>query len=436
MPGLKRHHFIDLSPFRASPAFARLWIGSTLSGLGGQLTIVAVMLHVYALTGDTFAVAMIAVAGLLPMIAAGLYGGMLADAFDRRIVALIAATVTFVSTLLLAVLAWGGLETVAWLYVLSVINAAANSVVLATKSAITPRLLPRDLLPAAAALQGITVGIMVMAGPALAGVLVAFTGYAWTYTIDVVLMLSLFLGLWTLPPLRPEGATVRPGLESLRDGLRFLKSASNIRLQYVLDIIAMTFGQPIALFPAIGVLVLGGGPVTTGVLTAAIALGAFLSSLFSGPVGRVRRHGVGIERAILVYGAAIGLFGAVLLAAASGWFAPPGGADEDAVNVPLLVAAILALAVAGAADNVSAIFRSTMMQSAVPDAVRGRLQGIFIVVVAGGPRVGALYAGVLATVTALWVPPLLGGVVIIGLVAILVRLSPRFRAYDALHPVP
>lgn len=436
MPGLKRHHFIDLSPFRASPAFARLWIGSTLSGLGGQLTIVAVMLHVYALTGDTFAVSMIAVAGLLPMIAAGLYGGMLADAFDRRIVALIAATVTFVSTLLLAVLAWGGLESVAWLYVLSVVNAAANSVVLATKSAITPRLLPRDLLPAAAALQGITVAIMVMAGPALAGILVAFTGYAWTYTIDVVLMLSLFLGLWTLPALRPEGVTERPGLESLRDGMRFLKSASNIRLQYVLDIIAMTFGQPIALFPAIGVLVLGGGPVTTGVLTAAIALGAFLSSLFSGPVGRVRRHGVGIERAILVYGAAIGLFGAVLLAAAAGWFAPPGGADADAVNVPLLVAAILALAVAGAADNVSAIFRSTMMQSAVPDAVRGRLQGIFIVVVAGGPRVGALYAGVLATATALWVPPLLGGFVIIGLVALLVRLSPRFRAYDALHPVP
>lgn len=277
---------------------------------------------------------------------------------------------------------------------------------------------------------------MVMAGPALAGILVAFTGYAWTYTIDVVLMLSLFLGLWTLPRLRPEGTVVRPGLESLRDGLRFLKRAPNIRLQYVLDIIAMTFGQPLALFPAIGVLVLGGGPITTGVLTAAIALGAFLSSLFSGPVGRVRRHGVGIERAILVYGVAIGAFGAVLLAATLGWFAPTDGVDADTVDLPLLCAAILALAVAGAADNVSAIFRSTMMQSAVPDAMRGRLQGIFIVVVAGGPRVGALYAGVLATATALWVPPLLGGFVIVGLVALLVRRSPRFRAYDALHPVP
>src|SRR5690606_12013679 len=115
-------------------------------------------------------------------------------------------------------------------------------------SAIVPRLIPRELLPAAAALGGITIGIMVMAGPALAGVLVAFAGYAWTYTIDVLLMTALFLGLWTLPSVRPEGEIVRPGLESLRDGARFLRRAPNIRLQYILDIIAMTFGHPLALF--------------------------------------------------------------------------------------------------------------------------------------------------------------------------------------------
>lgn len=123
------------------------------------------MLHVYELTGDTFAVSMVAVVGLVPMIIAGLYGGMLADAFDSRLVALIAASVTFVSTLLLAILAWSGHENVGWLFALSAVNSAANSIVGATKSAITPRLLPRELLPAAAALQGITVGIMVMAGP-------------------------------------------------------------------------------------------------------------------------------------------------------------------------------------------------------------------------------------------------------------------------------
>jgi MFS family permease len=435
MPRLRRDHFIDLRPLTASPAFARMWIGSTLAGLGGQLTIVAVMLHMYELTSSTFAVAMIAVAGLVPMIIAGLYGGMLADAFDRRIVALIAATVTFGSTVLLAVLAWGQLETVWWLYLLSVVNSSANSIVMATKQAIVPRLLPRDLLPAASALNGITVGIMVMAGPALAGLMVAFVGYAWTYTLDVVLMLSLFLGLWTLPRLRPEGEAVRPGLESLKDGARFLRRAANIRLQFVFDIIAMTFGQPLALFPAVGVLLLGGGAITTGVLTAAIAAGAFLSSLFSGPVGRVRRQGLGIERSIMVYGAAIALFGGILGAAALGWFAPEP-VDEASPNLALIAVACVVLAVAGAADNVSAIFRSTMLQAAVPDAIRGRLQGVFIVVVAGGPRLGALYAGALATITALWFPPLLGGVVILGLVGMLGRLSPGFRAYDAQHPVP
>lgn len=430
-----RGALIDLRPLTTSPAFARLWIGSTLSGMGGQLTIVAVMLHVFELTQSTFAVSMIAVAGLLPMIAAGLYGGMLADAFDRRTVALVAATVTFVSTALLAALAWTGLETVGWLFVLSVVNSAANSIVLATKSAITPRLLPRELLPAAAALQDVTVGIMVMAGPALAGVLVAVAGYAWTYSLDVLLMTSLFLGLWSLPRLRPEGEIVRPGWQSLRDGARFLRNAPNIRLQYLLDITAMTFGQPVALFPAIGAVLLGGGAITTGVLTAAVAAGAFLSSLFSGPVGRVRRQGLGIERAIQVYGLSIGAFGLVLLAATLGWMRP-ADTGEGTGAVALIVLAAITLAVSGAADNVSAIYRSTMMQAAVPDAVRGRLQGIFIVVVAGGPRIGALYAGTLATLTMLWVPPLLGGILILALVGLLVRLTPRFREYDALHPVP
>ena len=430
-----RRHFIDLSPFRASPAFTRMWIGSTLAGLGGQLTVVAIMLHMYDLTGSTFAVAMIAVAGLVPMIIAGLYGGMLADAFDRRIIALIAATLTLASTVLLAVLAWAQWETVWWLYALSIVNSAANTIVMAARQAIVPRLIPRELLPAASALNGITFGIMVMAGPALAGILVAFAGYAWTYSIDVVLMTALFLGLWTLPSIRPEGELVRPGLESLRDGWRFLKRASNIRLQFLLDIIAMTFGQPLALLPAIGAVLLGGGPITTGALTASVAAGAFLSSLFSGPTGRVRRQGLGIERAILVYGGSIAAFGLVLGAAALGRFAP-ATVDADTPNLVLIVVAALTLAVSGAADNVSSIFRGTMVQAAVPDAIRGRLQGVFIVVVAGGPRLGALYAGTLATLTALWFPPLLGGFIIIGLVAMLVRLNPRFRLYDAEHPVP
>jgi MFS family permease len=426
-----RNHLIDLTPLKASPAFARMWIGSSLAGIGGQLTIVTVMLHVFALTGSTFAVSMIAVAGLVPMVLAGLYGGMLADAFDRRRVALIAATVTFASTALLAALTWTGAETIWWLYVLSIVNSAANSVGMATRTAIVPRLIPRDLLAAASALNGVAFGLTVMAGPALAGILVALTGYGWTYTIDVVLMLSMFLGLWTLPALRPEGDIVRPGLASLVDGWRFLRRASNIRMQYVIDIIAMTFGQPLALFPALGTLLLGGGAVTTGVLTASVAVGTFASSLFSGRVVQYRWHGRGIARAVEVYGAAILLFGVVLLIGA---FSAP--VSESAPNIALIVAACVALAVSGASDNVSSIYRNTMMQAAVPDSMRGRLQGVFIVVVAGGPRLGALYAGALASLTTLWFPPLLGGFLVIALVAILAARSPRFHSYDAENPAP
>ncbi|EYT59518.1 MFS transporter [Microbacterium sp. UCD-TDU] len=427
----RRGHLIDLSPLRSSPAFARMWIGSTLAGIGGQLTIVTVMLHVFALTQNTFAVSMIAVAGLVPMILAGLYGGMLADAFDRRRVALIAATITFASTALLAALTWTGMETIWWLYVLSMINSAANSVGMATRTAIVPRLIPRDKLAAASALNGVAFGLTVMAGPALAGLLVALTGYGWTYTIDVVLMLSMFLGLWTLPSLRPEGAVVRPGLESLIDGWRFLRKAGNIRMQYIIDIIAMTFGQPLVLFPALGTVLLGGGALTTGILTAAVAVGTFASSLFSGRVVQYRWHGRGIARAVQAYGASILLFGLVLLIGA---FSAP--ASETAPHVALIVAACVALALSGASDNVSSIYRNTMMQAAVPDAMRGRLQGLFIVVVAGGPRVGALYAGTLATLTTLWFPPLLGGVLVIALVAMLARRNRRFHDYDAENPEP
>lgn len=431
MSAERRGHFIDLRPLKTSPAFARMWVGSTLAGLGGQLTIVTVMLHVFTLTGSTFAVAMVAVAGLVPMILAGLYGGMLADAFDRRRIALIAATITFLSTALLAALTWAQWETIWWLYALSMINSAANSVGMATRSAIVPRLIPRDQLAAASALQGMTFGLMVMVGPALAGLLVAWTGYGWTYTVDVLLMLAMFLGLWSLPALRPEGETVRPGLASLVDGWRFLKRSTNIRMQYILDLIAMTFGQPLALFPALGTVLLGGGAITTGLLTAAVAAGTFLSSLFSGRIVRYRWHGRGIARAVQAYGAAILLFGVVLLC---GVWGPEVG--ETSPNLALIVLACLALALSGAADNVSAIYRQTMMQSSVPDAMRGRLQGVFIVVVAGGPRLGAFYVGLLSAFGALWFPPLLGGIVIIALVAVIVRGARGFLAYDAENPAP
>jgi MFS family permease len=313
------------------------------------------------------------------------------------------------------------------------------TVVQTTRSAIYPRILPRELLPAAAALNGITTGVMVTLGPALAGVLVASVGFGWTYSIDVVLFVAAFLGIASLPRILPEGEVHRPGLESLRHGFAFLKRAPNIRAGFLIDIAAMTFGQPRVLFPAVGVLVLGGGAVTVGVLTAAFAVGSLLASVFSGRLGQVRWQGRAIARAVQAYGGFTALFGVVLLWASLAHGSATGhpvGEAFGAADLPAVVLASLALTGAGVSDEISAIFRSTMLQTAVPDNMRGRLQGVFTVVVTGGPRIGDLYVGALSLVAALWVPPLLGGLVIVVAAAFILRFVRSFRSYDALDPRP
>ena len=433
-PQLRRSHFVDLTPFRRSPAFFRLWLGGGIAGIGSQMTVVAVGLHIYALTGSTAAVALVGVVGLLPMVLAGIYGGLLVDTFDRRIVALIAETVAWAAVVGLALLAWFHVDTLWIFYVLTTLNAVSVTVVSTTRAAIVPRLIDKELLPAASALGGISLGIQVTVGPALAGVLVAGIGIQWTYTIDAVLFIAAFTGILTLPAIVPEGTTKRAGWEGVMEGLRFIRTAPNIRLSFVLDLIAMTFGMARVLFPAVGALVIGGGAVTVGILSAAGAAGVLLSSLLSGRLGQVRWQGKAIRNAIMAYGACMALFGLVLLplgSTASGSITQSFG---DA-NLPALIAAAIALAGAGASDNISAVFRNTLMQAAAPDSMRGRTQGLYIVVVTGGPRLGDAYVGLVAATTLLWLPSLFGGIVIVVLVAILVQVHRSFKHYDALNPV-
>ncbi len=399
------------------------------------MTVVAVGLHIYDLTHSTLAVSLVALFALVPMIVFGLYGGVLADAFDRRTVALVTAIVAWASTAGIALVAWMHVQVVWPLYVLTTVNAVATVMIGATRQAITPRLLPVRLLPAASALGGISMGVMVTVGPALAGLLVASVGIPWTYTVDVILFTAAFLGIFTLPSIVPEGERQSAGLSSVLQGLRFLKTAPNLSMTFVLDLIAMTFGQPRALFPAVGALLIGGGPVTVGILTAAGAVGTLVSSVFSGRLGHVRWQGRAVERAIVVYGASILGFGIVLAVVAFSGTAG-GGASFAEANLPALIAATVLLAASGAADNVSSIFRMTILQASAPDVMRGRLQGVFTVVVTGGPRLGDLYIGVLALTGALWFPPLLGGLLIVVLVATVVRVQRGFRRYDALAPTP
>jgi MFS family permease len=431
----KRSLFVDLSPLRQSRPFAWLWAGGSISGIGGQMTIVAVGLHIYELTNSTLAVSLVGAFALVPMVVFGLYGGMLADAFDRRLVLLVAASVAWGSTITLALLAWTGVEVVWPFYLLTTLNAVAATVIGTVRFAILPRILPRELIPAASALNGISAGLMVTVGPALAGVLVAGVGFGWTYTADVVLFLSAFVGIITLPKIPPEGEVQRPGFASLKYGLDFLKTAPNVRMSFIVDIIAMTLGQPRVLFPAAGALLLGGGAVTVGILTAAGAIGALVSGIFSGRLGHVHLQGKAIGRSIIVYGLFIAAFGVVLLVMNTGWFGFVSSSFADA-NIPAIIVAAVLLAGAGAADNVSSIFRQTILQTAVPDNMRGRLQGVFTVVVTGGPRIGDVYVGAAAAFGALWLPPLFGGVAIVVLIATLVHWQRSFRDYTSLDPKP
>ncbi len=428
---------VDTAPLKHSPAFARLWVGTSISQIGAQLTIVAVGLHIYELTHSTLAVSFVALWALGPMILAGFVGGSLADRFDRRTVALVTAVVAWISIGTMTTIAFLDVRATWPYYALAAVNAASATIMGAARGAIQPRLLPTQLLPAAAALGGITMGLAVTVGPALAGVMVAGVGVPWTYLIDAILFTGAFVGILGLPPMRPEGTPSAPGLRSVVESLRFLRTAPNVRSTFVFDLIAMIFGTPRVVFPAAAALVLGGGAVTVGMLTASFAIGALLSSLFSGPLGAVRRQGRAVTGAILVYGACTAVFGLVLLVTTLLVGGPllPGGEDRDPV-VPALALAAVALAGAGAADNVSAVFRTTILQAAAPDEVRGRMQGLFYVVVAGGPRVGDLVAGALATAIALWAPALIGGLVIVGVMAVLWRVYGGFQRYDALHPTP
>ena len=284
----------DITPLRESPAFRRLWLGSAVSALGSQLTLVAVSLEVYRLTQDSFYVGLLSIFALVPLVFGGLLGGSIADAHDRRKVALLASSVLWLTTAALALQAWLQLGNVWLLYAIVAIQSGAQAINQPARSAIIPVLVRKEMLPAANALSMMSFGLSMTAGPLLAGVLVAWIGFGWTYTIDVVSFAFAFWALLKLPPM-PPGKHARPaGLRSVVEGFRFLGTRPNIRMTFLIDLVAMMFAQPRALMPAIGAVMIGGGEATVGILLASTAVGAFLAGLFSGPLGGVRRQGAAV----------------------------------------------------------------------------------------------------------------------------------------------
>ena len=426
---------VDITPLRVSPAYRRLWLGNTLAYVGTQLTLVAVSLEVFALTGSSFAVGLLGLAALVPLVVAGLYGGAIADRHDRRRVALTSSAVMWLTTVGIAAQAWAGLESVPVLYALVALHSGASGINQPTRGAIIPALVGLPLVPAANALNMMTFSVALMVGPVLGGVLVAAVGYAWTYSIDVVTFLAALYAVWRLPSLPPQRGEAAPasgtrgGLASVVEGLRFLGSRPNLRMTFLADIVAMTTAFPRALLPAIGAVVLGGGEAAVGVLLAAMAAGAFLAGLFSAPFTRLHAQGWGVYVSILVWGAAVAAFGGVV------WWAQSLPDGDPRLTLAFALAA-LCMAVGGAADSLSGVFRGSILQSATPDHLRGRLQGVFVVVVAGGPRLGELLTGGASVGLGEGPTLLAGGVLCMLGVTALMRWQPGFLRYDARNPTP
>jgi MFS family permease len=440
----------DLTPLRISPDFRRLWAGLSLAMFGSQLTVMAVGLQVYALTSSTLAVGGLGFAALVPLLIMGLYGGALADSHDRRRLALIASSVMWLATIGIAVHAWSGSRQVWPLFALTAVQSGAQAVNSPARSAIIPRLVGVRLLPAATALSQVTMTLSMMVGPVLGAFLVGSVGYAWTYSIDVLTFTAALYALFRLPPMPPvasasdpdtpadrrAGATEAPrvsappthGWRSVAQGLHFLARRRNLLMTFAIDLAAMVFAFPRAAFPAVAVWVIGGGETTAGVLTAAIAGGSAIASILSGPLGRVRRQGWVAAWAVTCWGAGVALFGVVVVLA--------GATRPAGIVWWALVGACLALGVAGAADAVSAVMRGTILQAATPDHLRGRLQGVFIVVVTGGPRLGDMVTGADSTLVGEGWAATVGGLVCIAAVWALMRWQRGFASYDSAHPVP
>ena len=404
----------DIRPLQVSPAYRRLFFGNAIGQLGQQMTNVAVAIQVYALTESSFYVGLVGLFALAPLVAFGLYGGAIADAMDRRTLALLASAGLWGISVLLAVQALLGLESVWLLYGLIAVQSAFYALNNPARGAIVPRLLDKHLLPAASALNMATFNLGFTIGPIVGALIIQWQGFAAAYLIDVVTFAAAYYGLYRLPPMPPEGEVTRAGWKSVVDGLRFLKQARNLRMTFVLDLCAMVLAQPRALFPALAYKVYGGGAATVGILQAAPAAGALVAFLFSGWISRVRLHGVAIVLAIVGYGAAVGAVG----------------------FTDLLWWGVIFLALTGAADMISAAYRSTILQVAAPDHLRGRLQGVFIVVVAGGPRAGDFLAGSVAGAVGERAALLVGGAACILGVAVAIAMQRDFLRYDGDDPRP
>jgi MFS family permease len=403
---------MDLSPLRESRDLRRLIVGNVVSGMGTQAALVALPYQVYTQSGSAFLTGLLGAVELIPLVTMALLGGALADRADRRRV-LLADQVALVAlaAALAAVTFAPGDPPLPVLFVLAGLLAGAGAVQNVTRSAIVPNLVSPEKLRSALALSFGLFQLTLVVGPGLGGLLIGALGVGAAYTADAISCFAMVAAVLALPPQRPEGAPEeRESIRrSIADGLRFVGGNQALLGSFAIDLVAMTFGMPRALFPVLAVSVYHAGAAGTGLLFAAVSAGATVAALTTGWLEHARRLGRVVIYAVVVWGLAIagaGLAGSLALAA-------------------------VLLAIAGAADSVSAVCRSTINQTVTPDVMRGRMSSVFSLVVASGPRLGDVEAGAAAALGGVRFSVVSGGLACIASIGVVALAFPALIRFDA-----
>jgi len=404
----------DLSPLRRSPAFRRLWAGSTLSSIGSAFTTFAVPLQIYDTTHSSLAVGGLGVAQVVPLLAVGLYGGHMADSFDRRRVLLATTVASTAVSAGLAFQALAGLRLVWLLYLLVACKSASGAIGGPARRALVPSLLAGDQLTAGLALNRVTFQVTLVAGPALGGLVASLPplGLSGCYLVDTASFLASFWGVAGLPAGSPRYA--RPDAGGVAEGLRLLQGNQPLIGALLTDVTATAFALPVVLFPAINAARFGGNPQTLGMFTAAIGIGGLLTAAVSGPFTRAERQGQCMLAAVAVWGAAFAGF----------------------ALVNSLWATLCLLGLAGAADTVTVVLRGSIVQANAANHARGRISAAEYVVSGSGNYLGDLGSGALASVTTAATSALVGAVATIAVTLVIAVAMPGFTRYRATSSPP
>ncbi len=406
MPG---RILVDLTPLRESRDFRLLFTGQLISMLGTQLTVVAIPYQVYAMTHSSLQVGAISLAQLVPFLLGALSAGPVGDLVDRRRIMVWTAGAMILTSGAMAVNAAVAHPSLVVLYVVSSLAAGLMGFSNTARMATVPGLVERRHLTAAFAMMQVIIQVGTVVGPALSGLLLR-VGLPLVYSLDAVSFVVACIASALLQPIPPtEGSGALTPWQSTREGLRYLRSRQALQGVYLIDVNAMVFGMPRALFPAMAGSVFGGGTITLGFLYAAPGVGALIGAVTTGWVANLRRQGWAVIVAVSMWGVAIAVFGLV-----------------DTLWVGLVL-----LALAGWADVISAVLRNTMLQSSIPERFRSRMSAFQMAVVQGGPRLGDMESGAVATLTSVEFSVVSGGLACIVGAAVIGALMPAFRHYAA-----